>query len=402
MIVIDKSYDSNSASLSLLTTMKLSNYLDLSEYAFKENGNIEGQRRVISKSASASKIRERMIRDFKSGSIFPSVVLGIIITEQKIKELAESDEIQKDFEALIDECDKEKISIIDGMQRTNIYNNCKTDNENRDIRVEYWITSSINSLLYRMLVLNTGQVPWNIRRQVEVIYKPIVSTIEEILKDSYEDLYQKLKFFAVNENGRRTQSGEFHKNQLIDLFLAYNLRSEKTNISTQLAEEYKKIDLMNSLDSSLNIEMFVKLFVQLCNLDLALGDLDLSNVELEGKFTEGKSLFSSHPVRIGFIVAATELVIGRVGRDKSSQQAEEALNLIEKNINEFISKVNPENHSLEEIESFLAFGVLNEWVNSLPKSNVGEAERVGFKKAFTMLLEEKEELLNLSEYWRNL
>lgn len=402
MKVVDSSFDSNTSAMSFVTVMELESYINLTNYAFEQDGNIEGQRSVIAKSAAASKIRDRMIKDFKNGGVFPSVVLGMIVKEEELEYLNKSDDLQGDFIRIFEAYSNENISIIDGMQRTNIYRNCLETNEHRGIRVEYWVATSINKLLYRMLVLNTGQVPWNVRRQVEVIYKPIVTSIKEMLERRDRELFSQLTFYDINDKGRRTQSGEFHKNQIVDLFLAYNLRNEKIDISTQLAEEYKKLDLMDSLDQSLSLEKFIDIFITMCKLDLALGSLDLSEIKLEGKFTNGKDLFSSHPVRIGFIVAATELVVGRMGRERTTEQSEEALARLGSNINQIIDRLDINKYSIDEIEKFLDFQLLNQWITTLPKSNVGEAERRGFKKAFTMILEEKEGFITLGEYWKNI
>ncbi|RHW40377.1 hypothetical protein D1B31_12580 [Neobacillus notoginsengisoli] len=402
MRVIDSNFDYNASALSISTVIKLEKYTYVTDYAFKQDGNIEGQRSVISKSAAASKIRDRMIKDFKNGGVFPSVVLGLIVKEEELTMLKESENLNYDFARIFNSYSIEDISIIDGMQRTNIYRGCLEGNEEREVRVEYWVATNISKLLYRMLVLNTGQVPWNVRRQVEVIYKPIITTIKELVEKKDNELFPQLKFFDINDKGRRTNSGEFHKNQIVDLFLVYSLRNEKTDISSQLAEEYKKIDLMDSLDQSISLDRFIDIFIAMCKLDLALGRLDLSRIELEGKFTNGKDLFSSHPVRVGFVAAATELIIGRKGRERNTEQSEEALIRLNENIEEIVSRLNTDLHSIDEIEEFLDFQILNQWLTTLPKSNVGEAERTGFKKAFTMIFEEKEGFIKLGEYWMNI
>ncbi|MCP1562199.1 hypothetical protein J2Y80_000259 [Bacillus velezensis] len=399
MRVVDGNFDTNASAFSISTVMELKEYTSLTDYAFKQDGNIEGQRSVISKSAAASKIRDRMIKDFKNGGVFPPVVLGLIVKEEQLQKVKESVSLDDDFDQMFETYPDEDISIIDGMQRTNIYRGCLDGNEDREIRVEYWIATSINKLLYRMLVLNTGQVPWNVRRQVEVIYKPIISQIKEMVESKKPELYSKLNFYDINDKGRRTKAGEFHKNQIVDLFLVYSLRNEKTDISTQLAEEYKKLDLMDALDQSISLDKFIDIFIAMCKLDIALGNLDLSMIELEGRFTNGKDLFSSHPVRVGFVAAATELIIGRKGRERNPKQSEEALNRFVENINEIISRLDTEKFSIEEIEEFLDFQMLNQWLTSLPKSKVGEEERTGFKKAFAMIFEEKEGFIKLSEYW---
>ncbi len=71
-------------------------------------------------------------------------------------------------------------SIIDGMQRTTALQEAKDSfGENQlNIRVEFWIADKLNSLIYRMLVLNTGQVPWEMARQLETIYSQLLKSIK--------------------------------------------------------------------------------------------------------------------------------------------------------------------------------------------------------------------------------
>ena len=65
--------------------MKLSEYMNLVQEAFSNNGNLEGQRSVISKSSVATKIRSRMSEDFKNGAIFPQVVIGLLVNEESFE-----------------------------------------------------------------------------------------------------------------------------------------------------------------------------------------------------------------------------------------------------------------------------------------------------------------------------
>ena len=75
IITIDK--DMRSGCISILTNMSLKEYKELPQDSFAANGNFEGQRGVITKSAAAVRIRKRMQEDFCRGAIFPQVVLGI-------------------------------------------------------------------------------------------------------------------------------------------------------------------------------------------------------------------------------------------------------------------------------------------------------------------------------------
>lgn len=75
IIAIDR--DERSKCISILTDMELEEYQKLTKKSFDANGNLNGQRGVITKSAAAVRIRKRMQEDFCKGAIFPQVVLGI-------------------------------------------------------------------------------------------------------------------------------------------------------------------------------------------------------------------------------------------------------------------------------------------------------------------------------------
>lgn len=193
IIAIDE--DNRSNCISVLTEMLLEEYKRLAFDSFSANGNFEGQRGVITKSAAAARIRKRMQDDFCRGTIFPQVVLGIQSSKDFMNELT----VGGDYESseIFRNC---TISIIDGMQRSNIYFKNYKGNEKRKIRVEFWISNNSEKLLYRMLVLNTGQTPWNTRRQIEVIYGNLSKSIEQRLYEIYPELKEKIELYAMQNN----------------------------------------------------------------------------------------------------------------------------------------------------------------------------------------------------------
>ena len=80
MIVIDSYCDEKRKCISLVTKMTLKEYKELTYNAFtnaENNGNLDGQRGVIKKSAAANRIKKRMQEDFINGAIFPQVVIGV-------------------------------------------------------------------------------------------------------------------------------------------------------------------------------------------------------------------------------------------------------------------------------------------------------------------------------------
>ena len=108
-----------------------------------------------------------------------------------------------------------------------------------------------------MLVLNTGQVPWNTRRQIEVIYSNLSQNIINAIAENYPDLSGQIDINGVDEGKRRTQAGKYKKSVMIELYLGFNTRKVKVNVNDELADEFQRFDMMESIEKDINFDFFV-------------------------------------------------------------------------------------------------------------------------------------------------
>ena len=391
MKILEANYDTRSNCISILTSMKLEEYKKIVYSSFEQGGNLDGQRDVIKRSSVASKIRKRMNEDFIAGAIFPHVVIGILVPSEEFISIQENSGI-----FMPSKYESESISVIDGMQRSNIYFANYEGNENREIRVEFWVSDQTVRLLYRMLVLNTGQVPWNTRRQVEVVFSSLSKAIVERTFEKNTDLEGNVEIISVDDSKRRTQAGKYHKSTMIELYLGFNTRKVKIDVNDELADEFQRFDMMESIEKDCNFDLFVDAFSYLCKLDIAFSKCK-SNVE-SGQFKEGKDIFSSVPACLGFIVACSEYVMGKIPVKRSeetkkqkneqlSYQIQMIIALIEKNVS----------------NGFLALESLNDVIEQLPKSRIGDEMRSSFKFIFSELLkyDELDEIETMEAFWRS-
>lgn len=391
IIAIDK--DNRSNCISVLTDMLLEEYKKLASAPFSANGNFEGQRGVITKSAAAARIRKRMQDDFCRGTIFPQVVLGIqssddFMNSLKVGGVYDSLEIFKDC----------VISIIDGMQRSNIYFRNYKGNENRKIRVEFWIADNSEKLLYRMLVLNTGQTPWNTRRQIEVIYGNLSKSIEQGLYKTYPELKDKIDIYAIDDEKRRTQAGKYHKSAIIELYLGFNIRNVKINVSDELAEEYQRFDVMESIEEEDSFDVFICILGMMCKLDLVFAQFTKKCGE-PGQFTEGKDIFGSSTSCVGFVVASAEFIYGKISVKRTRDKVNEKLKDYRKQMCVIIDQVEK---NIAENDEYLSLEILNAKCAGLPKTRIGDEMRIMFKDAFMSMLkyEDMDEISSLGDFWR--
>lgn len=375
--------------ISILTKMTVSDYLGLVEKAYSNRGGISGQREAL-KQKTAISIRNRMIEDIKGGTILPPIVVGAVVSGDRYDEIAKGNVTDEDLK---NEIIIEELSIIDGMQRTTALLKAvseKEDVKKREIRVEYWISDNSNSLLYRMLVLNTGQVPWNVRRQIEVIFSGIIKEIR--------DKVNNIEVITISDSSRRSKGGQYQAGDLVELFLAFGARTWKINTKEKLTDEFTRHDFLQSSGEIDLVNLFCEVLENMVNLDILI-DVKCKKSEEENtsKFKTGKDLFASQPARIGFISAAGEKIIGRPGDERSQEKIDECKRVFFDTINNVSENLKAK--SDEEVLDYIDFATLNQKMER-KMSKVGDYERELFYEAFKVLVDENGEVNTLGICWR--
>ncbi len=372
--------DSVSNCHSYIFSITLKEYIELISFAYDENGNIPGQRAPLV-SQSAKKIRERMKDDFTHGSVLPAVVVGLSdqhFDPSNIKTVGELTQY------LLTK--KEDISLIDGMQRTRAMLDAGEQVLDREIRIELWLTESVSKLIYRMLVLNTGQVPWTMKRQLEVVLGPIKNQINEQIKE--------ITLLTSNDGMRRNQPGYFQADKIIEAFLVFGSRSEKANTRDAIAEEYTKLDFIESTSKQELMDFFISYINRVVELDFILAEVPQS---AEGKFKKGLDLFTSSPFLMGMTTAFAIKILGRPKRNlaKETQQAnlDSVLDVFDTFLNHLKAK------SPDELKAFVNLESLNSYLPSNSSSKIGDVERSYFKDCFKVLIDDDFDVDNMEVCW---
>ena len=366
--------------------LTLGEYLDKIQYVYKDNGGIEGQRAAL-KTKTGITIRNRMIDDLKNGAVLPPIVIGAVLTKNEIlnaNKITNNDE----FREFIKKIPSESMSIIDGMQRTTALNEARKYGlaDSAPLRVELWLSESISSLIYRMLVLNTGQVPWDIKRQLETIYKQIVDTVKIEVND--------IQVLAITEKERRSEAGTYRSTRIVELFLAFTSRTPHIELKEKVAADFARMDATEVTSHTESLPLFTRSIKLLAALDYALSRFTLPKtaVDEQTRFKEGKDIFTSAPGSIGFVAAIAQLVLGKPGYAIDFPGAELRMQHVEKLMQSVIDKANV------YTGDFVDFLTLNEKV-SRRSGRIGEFERDFFFKAFERLLADSEKIDNLEPCW---
>jgi len=361
--IIDIQRDEGLDCYSILTVVSISSFMQFINPVHKDKGNIEEQRGVLSTS-SAKIIRNQMVEDLKGGGILPPIVLGSIY-KSTINE--------KNFsEIILQKSERNEISILDGMQRVQALKDATNQREiDHNLRVEFWFASDEAALLYRMLVLNSGQIPWSLEKQLEVVFKPVLKKLEQSIQEQ-----------------RINQSDSLWNNfDILELFLAFTSRKVRIDKKQQLAEYHSALDIM-SLIRDRSGEIIHK-FESILRIMMEINKLF---EEIENPY-----IFNNQTTRIGFVVACAERIFGLLGNNDEKDHLK-----VRDNFSYAISKLEKIKYQVQLKDigkkiDFLGLDLLKETLHSIPKEKHRQAFLNGFKVLFS-----ESEINSLSVCWKRM
>lgn len=385
---MDWLYDDRIDCWSVMTMLSVRDYLELVQNAHAARGMLGGQRDVL-KTTTAKRIRDRMVNDIRAAAILPPVVLGVILGDDASFEALPVENSTSPNEFL-PENQTGNLSIIDGMQRTAaLFEASREDKAVLDmyIRVEFWLSRTVRSLVYRMLVLNTGQVPWTLARQLSVVYEPLLAEIRDAVPDID-------RIFTPDRPGRRVDAAQYGSDALVELYIAFSLR--KTNVDTReaLSEEFSRLDFVENLDDREFQQQFYSTLSLLVRLDRSFSAFEGSS---SARYSKGRNIFDGQPSRIGFVVAVAQYVIGRPGMDREAADRKMRMAAVINGATSLITRLKAA--PSEDVGEFLRLDVLTETLDRRV-GQVGRYERLVFFEAFKVLIEENFSLDNMEPCWR--
>ena len=300
----------------------------------------------------------------------------------------------EDLVVALRDVEPDRISIIDGMQRTTalleaIKNKPAISDE--PLRVEFWISNNLNSLIYRMLVLNTGQVPWEVGRQLETVYSQLLNIIKSELGNQAE-------IFLRDDGRRRSEAGQYQASSIIRLYLAFSSRRAEFDLKDKVAEDFARLDAIEASSHTDFLELFIRALRLVVGLDRAFSKSPKSpRTEPDVRISDGGELFQSFPALVGFFVAVAIRLFDEPGFDVDWDGASGRANEIEAALSPLIEKLN--GSTPEEVDEFLQLSLLNARLTQR-SGQVGRFERDLFVRAFRSLIENAARLKDMTPCWR--
>jgi hypothetical protein len=376
-----------------MIVLSVGEYLSLAETAYKNKGGIEGQRSKLT-TKTAQTIRQRMVDDVARGAVLPPVVVGYqadFDTYEKIRGIT----TKTDFLNIIRQNPEERLSIIDGMQRTTALKEAIDSGKDiikNNVRVEFWVALNVNSLIYRMLVLNTGQVPWEIGRQLETVYGQIVKEIREKIGPQIE-------IFAKDDNRRRRQHSQYQGQSIIELFIVFSSKKAEVDLRDKISEDFARMNAIESTAHSQFLEYFTEALLLLTTFDKSLSRFSPKDEvsESSGRIREGKDIFNSFPAMAGFCAACSLHLFDAPGFETDWNHVPTKMEEL-RNAVTHVCELLDSTDSAEAFADFLRLQTLNELL-SRPSGQVGRFEREFFTKAFAAMITHAARLQNFEPVW---
>jgi len=337
MRIFDLKEDKKVNAKCLLVDITIDDYIELIEENLEDLDIQRGK--ILSRKQDVYK---RLIEDLKEGTIIPPISL-VLKEKSTVHEKIKDEKDLKSIEEIINkEIKKGDFSILDGLQRTYCILNVRDDigdSEednflNTRIRAEIWYGMTTMALLYKMLVLNTGQVKMSMKHQIEILNIPLRETILKIaLNKGVKIEFSTYKNPILTNNNLYT----YKFSDIVEAFTSFIIKGpivDKTNVVVQELEKMKFIEEHSTVEKLLNeeeIEEFVEILI---NLDKALWAK--YKIPIEEKTPEGETTKLPWTSRNDIMGSATVLsgIFASFGRafadskDKYNQRKEKLFQIL--------------------------------------------------------------------------
>ncbi|MDD1421978.1 hypothetical protein MEO40_23265 [Dolichospermum sp. ST_sed1] len=251
MKILSRIFDNRINAYNILTEIDISEYLEIANFISKNNPL---QRKRLK---SYSSIYNLLKEDIKTGCTIPPIVLALSNDIEENIDIKNSDD---DIIINYINCHKDKLIILDGLQRTHLLIDIDQDLRSKNnidalnkfykhkLRFEIYLGIEKIGILYRMLTLNTGQSPMSIRHQIEILYSDYLD----------ESISSEIKLLKEVDEASPHEIGEYRFeyrfNDVIDGFTSYLLRDEASLDRRDLLEIIKSLE--NLAQENQNKDLF--------------------------------------------------------------------------------------------------------------------------------------------------
>jgi len=221
--IIGYNIDSRTNTNVIYALIEISDYLDFIGDNFDEFD--------IQRKRESHKGYTRLKNDIKEGAIIPPITLALKPEEvSSFLPMLRAKDTQK-LEKLLNK--DASVYILDGLQRTHIIKDLKEEgfsfNKNQNLLLEFWFEKDMGNLIYRLIVLNSGQKPMSMRHQVELLFM----TMQDKLKNDIPGLIM----YNERDKKSRDSSMKFSFDRIVSGYHSFLNESPEVNKGKLITEK---------------------------------------------------------------------------------------------------------------------------------------------------------------------
>ena len=200
----------------------------------------------IQRKRETHKAYKRLKADIQDGSLLPSITLSVKhhLVAKIQNEIGDNEKLGSllSSEGVVD--------ILDGLQRTYILSDLRNEGiqfkEGQTLLLEFWLESEISKLIYRMIVLNSGQKAMSMRHQVELLFLSLQGTIVENVPG--------IEIIREKDSRRRSQPSKYSLNNIASSYHAFITASHETDKENLVAQRLIDEDAFDSTEQELTTQ----------------------------------------------------------------------------------------------------------------------------------------------------
>lgn len=215
----------------------------------------------IQRKRESHKAYSRLKKDIIDGALLPSITLSIKQghVSKVIDGIGDIDRLTEVFSV------DSSVNILDGLQRTYILSDLSDDGhefpDEQEILLECWAEPSVDHLIYRMIVLNSGQKSMSMRHQIELLF---VS-----LRETLSNRVENIEIVLERDAKKRTRSSKYSLGDVASAYHAFiNKQTEldKASIVSEKLLESSGLDL-DETEIIKGFNLFVEYFKTYTEID---------------------------------------------------------------------------------------------------------------------------------------
>ena len=297
----------------------------------------------------------RLKQDIIEGALLPSITLAVKhdLVEDIVKNIEDIDKLEKSLSS-----EDGIVDILDGLQRTYILKELKENNvefkEGQSLLLEYWLELDLKNIVYRMIVLNSGQKAMSMRHQIDLLFATTKQTIQENVDG--------IELFTERDGARRTSANKYPLNNIAAAYYSFLKASPEQDSENIVNDQIKNNEIFESSKEKINEDFDT--FIKILNKFKVIDGLVWQLYQDEPNIDDGHMWLGSDNVIVSFF-AATGLLVKNNMQDKVFSTLDKMIN----SLHNLIEQGAPYDYfNLDTYENLL------KGINS-KKLNIGSARR---------------------------